>query len=98
MPDETPPPELFDAILLALLCKIDAREGCNGRIPIASARAMMTKLSPGAFRDWLLDSERRGAIVLRPAEGDDVQPEDAIVVKGRGVLAWVEIAPERRPS
>lgn len=98
MHDDTPPPALFDAILLAILRKIDARDGCKGRIPIASVRAMMAKLSPGAFRVWLLDSERRGAIGLCAAEGDDVQPVDAIVVPGRGVLASVEIAPKLRPS
>jgi hypothetical protein len=79
MPDDTPSPDLSDAILLSIFRRIDWRDGGAGRIPIASVRASLTALSPAAFRVRLLDSERRGAIVLRAAEGDDVQPEGALV-------------------
>ena len=79
IPDDTPPPDLSDAIQRSIFRRIDWRDGGAGRIPIASVRASFTALSPAAFRVRLLDSERRGAIVLRAAEGDDVQPEGALV-------------------
>ena len=79
IPDDTPPPDLSDALLLSIFRRIDWRDGGAGRIPIASVRASLTALSPAAFRVGLLDSKRRGAIVLRAAEGDDAQPEGALV-------------------
>ena len=103
MPSELPPPDLLDAILVAVVRRIDRRHVCAERVPLASVRAGLAALGPVLFNVALFDAERRGALVLVAVEGDDIQPEDTIVVPGRGVLAWVEVAwvevaPGRHPS